>query len=111
MSYKITCLNEKYDGESASVKFEKGVGKTDSDYLASWFRSHGYKVEEIKEKSEKTTIDNGEEKANRNELIKKCKEFGIPTEKTDTVESLTAKLNAFIATTANTTDEAGGVNE
>lgn len=117
MNYKITCPNKKYNGESASVKFINGVGNTDSEYLAGWFRSHGYGVEEVQKAENPQTpeppqdpenpkTDDGGEKANRSELMKKCKELGIPTEKTDTVESLKAKIDSFEATNKD-----GGANE
>jgi len=43
---RITAPNRQYTGISASVPFAGGVGYTDSPRLVSWFRSHGYEVEE-----------------------------------------------------------------
>lgn len=50
---KIVAPNKQYDGVSAGVKFDKGVGHTDKPYLIAWFKQHGYTVEkedlEVKE--------------------------------------------------------------
>ena len=35
------------NGVRASVRFVNGVGETDNPHLIEWFRSHGYRVEEI----------------------------------------------------------------
>ena len=43
---KIIAPNKKYNGETASVIFVDGVGETADTYLLSWFREHGYTVEE-----------------------------------------------------------------
>lgn len=48
MRYRITAPNRAYNGMSASVRFAAGVGYTDSDWLAGWFRERGYTVEELK---------------------------------------------------------------
>lgn len=112
MRYKIICPNKNYTGESASTKFVNGEGYTDSDYLANWFRTHKYNVEEITTK--KDNVDNpedNEEKANRSDLIKKCKELGIPVARNDTVETLQAKIDAFNATNSENNSEAGGKDE
>lgn len=56
MKYTIKSPNQKYNGVSASVAFVEGVGETDSDYIAAWFKSKGYKVEadtEVVEEVEK----------------------------------------------------------
>lgn len=42
---KIYAPNSQYNGESASVKFENGVGETDDMDLIGWFREHGYEIE------------------------------------------------------------------
>lgn len=42
---KIVAPNKQYDGVSAGVKFDKGVGHTDKPYLIAWFKQHGYTVE------------------------------------------------------------------
>ncbi len=44
---KITAPNPEYTGESASVKFENGVGETSDANLIGWFLQRGYTVEEI----------------------------------------------------------------
>lgn len=43
---KIHCPNKQYSGISAGVQFINGVGETTDPYLLSWFRSHGYEVEQ-----------------------------------------------------------------
>lgn len=45
---KIYCKNTEFNGISATVNFENGVGVTDDPYLISWFMEHGYTVEEGK---------------------------------------------------------------
>lgn len=35
------------NGVYASVRFVDGVGETDNPHLIQWFKSHGYKVEEV----------------------------------------------------------------
>ena len=35
------------NGVYASVRFVNGVGETDNPRLIEWFRSHGYKIEEV----------------------------------------------------------------
>jgi len=42
---KITAPAVGYNGISASVQFEKGVGYTDNLRLIEWFVAKGYKVE------------------------------------------------------------------
>ena len=46
---KIKAPNSQYNGESASVKFENGVGETDDPNLITWFLENGYEVEEVPE--------------------------------------------------------------
>lgn len=53
MKYKIETPEKQYNGVSASVAFIDGVGNTDNDYLAEWFREHGYKVTETKKPRQK----------------------------------------------------------
>jgi hypothetical protein len=48
---KITAPNAAYNGESATVKFENGVGHTDDPNLITWFRENGYAVEETNGKT------------------------------------------------------------
>lgn len=50
---KIIAPNPEYNGESASVNFENGVGHTDDPNLITWFKENGYKVESKKVKAEK----------------------------------------------------------
>lgn len=52
MNYKVTAPNKGYDGITASVKFNKGVGETSAPYLVEWFKKNGYTVEELKEVKE-----------------------------------------------------------
>ena len=47
---KIIAPNKDYDGISASVSFDKGVGETSDAHLLDWVRTHGYKVVEDKPK-------------------------------------------------------------
>ena len=42
---KITAPAVGYNGTSANVQFEKGVGYTDNLRLIEWFVAKGYKVE------------------------------------------------------------------
>lgn len=46
---KIYTRVEGYTGIRASVSFTLGVGETDDPHLISWFRNHGYRVEEPSE--------------------------------------------------------------
>lgn len=46
---KITAPAVGYNGISASVQFEKGVGCTDNLRLIEWFVAKGYKVENEQE--------------------------------------------------------------
>lgn len=52
---KIIAPNKKYNGETASVIFVDGVGETADTYLLSWFREHGYAVEETEPETETET--------------------------------------------------------
>lgn len=52
---KIIAPNKKYNGETASVIFVDGVGETADTYLLSWFREHGYTVEETEPEPETET--------------------------------------------------------
>lgn len=49
---KISAPNREYTGVSASVPFCNGVGETDNPTLISWFKEHGYAVEEPKKEVE-----------------------------------------------------------
>lgn len=51
---KIYAPNPRYSGISASVKFVNGVGETDDPRLIKWFKSKGYKVEDVKKNTKKT---------------------------------------------------------
>ena len=53
---RILAPNKEYAGLSAGISFMNGEGHTDDAYLISWFRSHGYTVEE---ESEKAKSDGG----------------------------------------------------
>lgn len=46
---RICAPNENYNGTSASVAFQQGVGETDDPTLIAWFQSRGYRVELPKE--------------------------------------------------------------
>ena len=43
---KVFAPNKEYAGVSAGVSFYGGEAHTDDPYLISWFRGHGYKIEE-----------------------------------------------------------------
>lgn len=49
---KIIAPNHDYNGVSASVSFRDGVGETKDKYLITWFKEHGYSVEESESESE-----------------------------------------------------------
>lgn len=53
---KILAPNREYTGVSASVPFCNGVGETDNPTLISWFKEHGYVVEEPKKEVEEAEI-------------------------------------------------------
>lgn len=53
---KILAPNKEYTGVSASVPFCNGVGETDNPALISWFKEHGYVVEEPKKEVEEAEI-------------------------------------------------------
>lgn len=53
---KILTPNREYTGVSASVPFCNGVGETDNPTLISWFKEHGYVVEEPKKEVEEAEI-------------------------------------------------------
>ena len=53
---KILAPNKEYTGVSASVPFCNGVGETDNPTLISWFKEHGYVVEEPKKEVEEAEI-------------------------------------------------------
>ncbi|NCB35684.1 MAG: hypothetical protein EOM58_06540 [Clostridia bacterium] len=42
---RIHAPNKNYNGTSASVAFQQGVGETDDPTLIAWFQSRGYRVE------------------------------------------------------------------
>lgn len=42
---KIHAPNAKYNGTSASIKFENGVGETFDPNLITWFEENGYTIE------------------------------------------------------------------
>lgn len=48
MKFKVIAPNKDYNGVTATVKFEKGVGETSNPYFVEWLKAHGYKVEEVK---------------------------------------------------------------
>lgn len=64
---KIIAPNKRYNGISASVSFRDGEGYTDNPHLISWFKEHGYQVEETEEKaeSEKKTGSKKKEKSKK----------------------------------------------
>lgn len=41
---KIIAVNDQFDGISATVQFNKGVGECADPYLISWFKAKGYEV-------------------------------------------------------------------
>ena len=46
---KVFAPNKQYTGTSASVPFCNGVGETGDPRLLHWFKTHGYKVEDLPE--------------------------------------------------------------
>lgn len=58
---KVFAPNKQYTGTSASVPFCNGVGETEDPRLLHWFKSHGYKVEDLP-KSEDPAEDKREPK-------------------------------------------------
>ena len=87
---KIIAPNKSYNGVTAGVKFEKGVGKTSDAYLISWFKAHGFGVEqnadelafnnmtieELKAYAEENNIDIGKATSKEGILKKLLKEEG-----------------------------------
>lgn len=65
MRYRITAPNRAYNGMSAGVRFVAGVGCTDSDWLAGWFRERGYTVEELKGSAEPEAVETEEQPKKR----------------------------------------------
>lgn len=57
---KIIAPNTEYNGESAGVTFENGVGQTDDPNLISWFKEHGYKVEDSPAETDLQKVTNAE---------------------------------------------------
>ena len=51
---KILAPNKSYTGISASVRFVNGIGETGRPELISWFKAHGYEVEEAEESPKKS---------------------------------------------------------
>lgn len=41
----IKAPNEQYNGISATIKFENGIGLTDDKKLIKWFEEHGYAIQ------------------------------------------------------------------
>lgn len=54
---KVKAPNTEYNGVSASVQFNNGVGDCTDPYLLNWFKSKGYEVEEI-EKNDASELEN-----------------------------------------------------
>lgn len=52
--WKVTAPNGAYNGVSAGVAFVDGVGETDNPLALTYFRRHGYTVEEIAETKKPT---------------------------------------------------------
>ena len=50
---RIIAPNKQYEGVSATVKFNKGIGQTDNPYLIDWFKKNGYAVEKIEDADKK----------------------------------------------------------
>lgn len=48
MKYVIKAPVENYNGISAGVQFKAGIGETDNEQAAEWFREKGYAVESVK---------------------------------------------------------------
>lgn len=56
---KIYSPNKEYAGVSATIGFIQGKGETENPCLISWFKEHGYEVEEDKVKKIKGGVSNG----------------------------------------------------
>lgn len=48
-STRILSKNEDYNGITAGVQFQNGIGKTSDPWLIQWFSENGYTVEGEKE--------------------------------------------------------------
>ncbi len=48
---KIYAPVKDFNGWRNNVRFVNGVGETDNPHLVQWFKTHGYRVEELVEKS------------------------------------------------------------
>ena len=70
---KIFAPNKKYNGISAGVKFVNGVGETNDPRLIKWFKSKGYKVEDVKPKSKPKTVAKSATKAKTKDTSQKRK--------------------------------------
>lgn len=70
---KIYSPVEDYCGNSAGVKFEKGVGVTDSAVAIAWFTAHGYTV--VSDEIDLATLD----KLNKDILIEIATKLEIDT--------------------------------
>ena len=66
---KVFAPNKQYTGTSASVPFCNGVGETEDPRLLHWFKSHGYKVEDLP-KSEDPAEDPGKAQQENPEVPK-----------------------------------------
>jgi protein-tyrosine-phosphatase len=53
MKYTVKSPVDNYKGVSAGVQFSGGVGETDNDNTAEWFRRKGYEVTENAPKKSK----------------------------------------------------------
>lgn len=56
---QIIAPNADFNGISASVKFEHGIGETNDPNLITWFLENGYKVEETDSDEAKTAKRKG----------------------------------------------------
>jgi hypothetical protein len=41
----IKAPNEQYNGITATIKFDNGIGQTEDKKLIKWFEEHGYSVQ------------------------------------------------------------------
>lgn len=103
---KIIAPNKSYIGVSASVAFANGVGETEDEHLAEWFKEHGYTVieEDTKVKNTEKTLD----EMTVEELVAYAEEKGIDIGKATSQSGIIEKIkvaqvdaNSNVEQTAN----------
>lgn len=71
---KIYARNKQYNGISATVQFENGVGYTNNPHLIEWFKSTGYMVEEAEITPEIIHEEVIQDEVIKDEIINEVKE-------------------------------------